>query len=281
MYGERPRTKETSMFTRKNSPRKLLVVALTIVAGFLAAPFSTTGVSAETAPAFTLSTNIGTVAQCATLTSYTIASTGGAVTSYSISPAAPKGLVFSSTTGLLTGKPEVVAAATIYTITGTNSAGSASKTYTLTVSAVTDTGIYPTCQKVSGTVGVAITPTARYTDVGIANELNFSISPALVAGLTLNTSTGVITGTPTAVTPSTDWVYTVRMDEEDTDLTFFATITMTIAAAPPATTTTTTTTTTTIAPTKIITITCTKGALVKKVKGVAPKCPVGYKRKTK
>jgi hypothetical protein len=71
------------------------------------------------------------------------------------------------------------------------------------------------------------------------------------------------------------------MDEEDTDLTFFATITMTIAAAPPATTTTTTTTTTTIAPAKIITITCTKGALVKKVKGVAPKCPVGYKRKTK
>jgi hypothetical protein len=56
---------------------------------------------------------------------------------------------------------------------------------------------------------------------------------------------------------------------------------MTIAAAPPATTTTTTTTTTTIAPAKIITITCTKGALVKKVKGVAPKCPVGYKRKTK
>jgi hypothetical protein len=268
------------MFTRKNSSRKLLVVALTIVASFIAAPFSTTGVSAETAPAFTLSTNIGTVAQCATLTSYTIASTGGAVSSYTISPAAPKGLVFSSTTGLLSGKPEVVAAATIYTITGTNSAGSASKTYTLTVSAVTDTGIYPTCQKVSGTVGVALTPTARYTDIGIANELNFSISPALVAGLTLNTSTGVITGTPTAVTPATDWVYTVRMDEEDTDLTFFATITMTIAAAPPATTTTTTTTTT-IAPAKIITITCTKGTLVKKVKGIAPKCPVGYKRKTK
>jgi hypothetical protein len=32
-------------------------------------------------------------------------------------------------------------------------------------------------------------------------------------------------------------------------------------------------------PKKIISITCTKGKVMKKVSGTSPKCPVGYKRK--
>jgi hypothetical protein len=231
------------------------------------------------------------VEQCASLVGYTISSTGGAVTSYSISPAAPKGLTFSSTTGLLSGKPEVVAAATIYTVTATNSIGSSSKTYTLTVTQPTTAGIYPSCQKVSGTVGTPLTTTVKYTDVGVTNEYNFTISPALPTGLTINDLTGVISGTPTQVTPTVDWVYTVRMEEEDTTLTYFATVTMTIYPAAAATTTTTVapTTTTTVAPTttttvavaKKTTIVCTKGSTVKRVTALNPKCPAGYKKKTK
>jgi hypothetical protein len=218
-------------------------------------------------------------------------STGGAVTSYSISPAAPKGLTFSTSTGLLSGKPEVVAASSVYSITGTNSVGSLTKFFTLTVTAPTATGIYPTCQKVTGTVGVALTPTTKYSDVGLNNEYNFSISPALPAGLTINELTGVISGTPTKETNQVDSVFTVRMDEEDTDWTSFVTITMTIYPAAAATTTTTVapTTTTTVAPTttttvavaKKTTIVCTKGSTVKRVTALNPKCPAGYKKKTK
>lgn len=276
----------------RNKARKLVAMVGLLSLAFVAVPLLGSSASAETAPVFTLSTNIETVAQCASLVGYTMISTGGAVTSYAISPAAPKGLTFSTTTGLLSGKPEVVAASSVYSITGTNSAGSLAKTFTLTVTAPTAVGIYPTCQKVVGTVGVALTATTTYSDIGISNEYNFSISPALPAGLTINESTGVITGTPTKETSQTDAVFTVRMDEEDTDWTSFVTITMTISPAPAATTTTTTvapTTTTTVAPTttttvavaKKTTIVCTKGSTTKRVTALAPKCPAGYKKKTK
>ena len=276
----------------RNKARKFAAMIGLCSVAFVAVPLAGSSVSAETAPVFALSTNIETVAQCASLVGYTMISTGGAVTSYSISPAAPKGLTFSSTTGLLSGKPEVVAASSVYSITGTNSAGSLTKFFTLTVTAPTATGIYPTCQKVTGTVGVALTPTTRYSDVGISNEYNFSISPALPAGLTINEFTGVISGTPTKETNQVDAVFTVRMDEEDTDWTSFVTITMTIYPAAAATTTTTTvapTTTTTVAPTttttvavaKKTTIVCTKGSTVKRVTALKPKCPAGYKKKTK
>ena len=289
----------------RNKARKLVAMVGLLSLAFVAVPLLSSPVSAETAPVFTLSTNIETVAQCASLVGYTMISTGGAVTSYAISPAAPKGLTFSTSTGLLSGKPEVVAASSVYSITGTNSAGSLIKTFTLTVTAPTAVGIYPTCQKVVGTVGVALAATTTYSDIGISNEYNFSISPALPTGLTMNDLTGVISGTPTQVTPTVDWVYTVRMDEEDTDLTFFATVTLTIypAAATTttvaATTTTTTvkpttttiapTTTTTVAPTttttvavaKKTTIVCTKGSTTKRVAALKPKCPSGYKKKTK
>jgi len=302
----------------RNKARKLVAMVGLLSLAFVAVPLLGSSASAETAPVFTLSTNIESVTQCASLVGYTMISTGGAVTSYAISPAAPKGLTFSTATGLLSGKPEVVAASSVYSITGTNSAGSLTKFFTLTVTAPTATGIYPTCQKVVGTVGVALTATTRYSDIGISNEYNFSISPALPAGLTINEFTGVITGTPTKETNQVDAVFTVRMDEEDTDWTSFVTITMTIypvaattttvaatttTVAPTTTTTVAPTTTTTVKPTtttvaattttvaptttttvavaKKTTIVCSKGSMIKRVTAFKPKCPAGYKKKTK
>ena len=69
------------------------------------------------------------------ITTVTISSTGGTIASYSISPAAPAGLTFSTSTGQLSGSPTSLSGATTYTITATNSAGTASKTFVLTVTA--------------------------------------------------------------------------------------------------------------------------------------------------
>ena len=246
-------------------------------------------VSAETAPAFTLSAIVENVALCASVVGYDIRTTGGAVTKYSISPAVTKGLTFNSTTGRISGKPEVVTSATMYAITGTNSAGSATQYFTLTVTQPTVVGIYPTCQVVTGSVGVAITPTVKYYDYGIPSEYNFTITPALPAGLKIDELTGVISGTPTKETPAVDWVYTVIMDEEDQPNTYVATVTMTIypvaatttTVAPTTTTTVAPTTTTTVAVAKKTTIVCTKGSTIKRVTAVSPKCPAGFKKKTK
>jgi hypothetical protein len=272
----------------RNSARKFVAMVGLLSLAVVLIPLSSSSVSAETAPAFTLSATVENVALCASVSGYDIRTTGGAVTKYTISPAVTKGLTFSSTTGKISGKPEVVTSATMYAITGTNSAGSATQYFTLTVTQPTVVGIYPTCQIVTGSVGVAITPTVKYYDYGIPSEFNFTITPALPAGLKIDELTGVISGTPTKETPAVDWVFTVIMDEEDQPNTYFATVTMTIYPVAPTTTTTVApTTTTTIAPTttvavaKKITIVCTKGSIVKRVTGLTPKCPAGYKKRIK
>jgi hypothetical protein len=89
------------------------------------------------APAFTISSSAETKTVNNAIVGYTINSSGGGtVASYSISPAAPAGLTFSTSTGLLSGTPTSVASATAYTITATNASGSATRTFTLTVTAI-------------------------------------------------------------------------------------------------------------------------------------------------
>jgi|GEM_PF-1549427 len=89
------------------------------------------------APAFTLSSSSESKAQNVAIAGYTITSTGGTVASYAISPPAPAGLTFSTSTGLLSGTPTAVQSATAYTITATNATGTATQTFTLTVTAAT------------------------------------------------------------------------------------------------------------------------------------------------
>ena len=87
------------------------------------------------APAFTLSSSSETKAQNTAIAGYTITSTGGTIASYAISPSAPTGLTFSTSTGLLSGTPTTVQTATAYTITATNATSTATRTFTLTVTA--------------------------------------------------------------------------------------------------------------------------------------------------
>ena len=59
----------------------------------------------------------------------------GTVTSYSISPALPTGLSINPTTGVISGTPTVVVAATSYTVTASNSGGSITANISITVEA--------------------------------------------------------------------------------------------------------------------------------------------------
>ena len=93
-------------------------------------------VPALATPAFTLSAASETRTVNTVATGFTTSSTGGAIASFAIAPAAPAGMSFSTTTGSFTGTPTTVAGATTYTITATNAAGSATRTFTLTVKAL-------------------------------------------------------------------------------------------------------------------------------------------------
>ena len=87
------------------------------------------------APAFTLSSSSGSANAGSAISPYTVNSTGGTITSYSISPAVGNGLSFNSTTGVISGTPATAAAAVTYTITATNTSGTATATYSLTINA--------------------------------------------------------------------------------------------------------------------------------------------------
>jgi hypothetical protein len=156
------------------------------------------------APSFSLSSNAETKTVNNAITGYTITSTGGSIASYSISPAAPAGLTFSTSTGLLSGTPTSVASATAYTITATNASGSATRTFTLTVTGIVYTvgSTGPGGGKIfyfsadGFTCGDSYSSTCTYLEVGPSvsvRRLNWS-NTALQNTSTLN-STGTAIGT--------------------------------------------------------------------------------------
>ena len=138
----------------------------------------------------------------------TPSSGGGAVASYSVSPALPAGLSLNATTGVIVGTPTAVTATANYTVTATNAGGTTTAILTLTVDPRTgppSTLTYSTNPAVYR-VGTAITPNTPSS--GGSAVVSYSVSPSLPAGLSLDASTGVIGGTPTAVTSTATYTVT-------------------------------------------------------------------------
>jgi len=160
-------------------------------------------------PAFTLSSSTESAIAGTAITGYTVSSTGGAIASYSISPAISNtpGLSFNTTTGLLSGTPTTAANSRTYTITATNLANSATRTFAITVNPQAP-AFTLSSSTISATTGVAITSyTVSSTGGTIAS---YSISPAIsnTPGLSFSTSTGRISGTPTVAASSLTYTVT-------------------------------------------------------------------------
>lgn len=100
--------------------------------------------------------------------------------------------------------------------------------------------IGPTSQTVLGQVNLEITPTTAFTTRNFSGSITYAVTGAnqLPAGLQLNATTGVISGTPTAVSTDTITITATGASSGTTTVT----VTFAIAAAPTTTTTTTTTT---------------------------------------
>jgi hypothetical protein len=116
---------------------------------------------------------------------------GTAPYSFSVVGTLPNGLTLNTSTGAITGTPTAAGSFSIQVkdsngLTGTSCSFTVATTVALTCPAVS-----------SGEVGVPLNSPALVVSGGIA-PYTFSVTGTLPNGLTLNTSTGAITGTPTA-----------------------------------------------------------------------------------
>jgi hypothetical protein len=109
--------------------------------------------------------------------------------------------------GAITGTPTVTSLATSYTVTVTDVSGAtASNTFSLTVNtAVTATITIASESLTYGTASSFI----PISGGGGTGPLTYGIVPTLLGGLTLNTATGTISGTPTAVSAAASYTITV------------------------------------------------------------------------
>jgi hypothetical protein len=168
------------------------------------------------APIFS-SPNTATGVAGTPFSTFSVAATGSP-TSYSAT-GLPAGLSFNTSTGAITGTPTVAATA-IVSLGATNGAGTTTGLMTITITPATLAPIITSQTNAAATVGVAFNyilfatglPTS-YTTVG------------LPVGLTLNTVTGLISGTPT--TAGTTVVTIIATNSVGADNSF---LTLTVAA---------------------------------------------------
>jgi hypothetical protein len=133
----------------------------------------------------------------------------GLVTYFSVSPALPPGLRLDDMTGVIFGTPTAPSPATTYTVTATNAGGS--EAIPLSIRVMEDPHVPP-----AGLV-YSVNPATYYVGQSFANSvpsstggggLSYSVSPSLPAGLSIDPSTGVLSGAPTAMSPTTSYTVT-------------------------------------------------------------------------
>ena len=123
--------------------------------------------------------------------------------SYSVSPALPAGLSLNATTGIISGMPTTAVTSTGYTVTA-GQVGCLQVTRTFTFAVTTNAScvalVFANPVAPNAYIGTPYSFSANVIAVSGATII-YSVSPALPAGLSLNATTGLITGTPTTTTP--------------------------------------------------------------------------------
>ncbi len=135
---------------------------------------------------------------------------GTGTLSYSVSPTLPAGLSYSTSTGAITGTASVTCAAIAYTVTVTDANGAtATATFSLTVT------------------GLAATQS-----IAALTQNHAATSFALPTGLTISSTTGSISGTPTMTSSVTTYTVTVTDANSATaTATFSLTVNTAVTAA--------------------------------------------------
>lgn len=139
---------------------------------------------------------------------------------YSISPSLPSGLSLNTSTGVISGTAFPVQNLTSYTVTATNNAGVSTTTLNIIINAIAPNGLSYSDIVVNQNTSTTSTPILNAGSLPIT----YSISPSLPSGLSINNSTGVISGTPTNSQSITSYTVTATNDVGSTTATINITV---------------------------------------------------------
>ena len=192
----------------------MVSAGLTASATALTAPFAISGITAPangvaastaiTAPANTTAT-LSWTTDAAGANAFTGNFVGGTTYYAKVSITPASGYAFPAITANST------SAFTINgTASGSNTAAAAGATTAVTVvsAGYTAASISPNSQSVIATINAQIASTQSFTTAGFSGAITYSVSPSLPNGLSMNSTTGVITGTPTVIQSSTSYTIT-------------------------------------------------------------------------
>jgi hypothetical protein len=155
----------------------------------------------DVAPTLTYSTTNFTYSKGTAITTVTPTVGGGGITSCTSSPSLPAGLSISNTTCVITGTPTAYVASQNYTITASNTGGSATASLTIQVNDAIPALTYAS-SPFTITVNSAISG-GTPTNTG-GTPTSCTSTPTLPAGLSLSNACA-ITGTPTVAQTATNY----------------------------------------------------------------------------
>ena len=139
------------------------------------------------------------------MTTVTPTVSGGTITSWSVSPSS-RWFVDRCFHRCSSGTPTAVTSSATYTVTASNSGGSDTATLTIVVNDVVPSSLTYSPNSFTLTKGTAMTTVTPTVSGGTVTS--WSVSPSLPAGLSLDSTTGAISGTPSTVTSSASYTVT-------------------------------------------------------------------------
>jgi hypothetical protein len=148
----------------------------------------------------------------------------GSIDRYVVGPELPSGLWLNGRTGVISGTPTRASEAATFVITATFRGGLVTFPLVLSVTEPPSNLSYPSPAK--ATVGAALTPLSPR----IAGTVeHYSVTPALPAGVMLDSTSGLITGTPSVARALAPYTITASSQAGNTSFIFL----LAVASPPP------------------------------------------------